>query len=115
MTAFQSALALHFQTLLATAGQTIRYSNGSTVRIVKAVKTRPRAKQIDMDEGIILGSRNWEWLINQAELGFEPKLGHVITDADDLTYKVQPSNPNDLTYRPSDGQKTFIRVFTEEQ
>lgn len=111
MTAFQT----HFATLLRLRGQTVTYSNGSTTKTLKAIKSRPRANQVDATESIIIGSKTWQWLIDPATLALEPKLGHTITDVAGVEYKVQPSNANDLAYVPADGQNTFIRVFTEEQ
>lgn len=109
-----NALASHFSILLRLRGQSITYSNGTVTKTLKAIRSRPRANQIDASEGIVIGSKSWEWLMDFATLELEPKLGHIIT-AGGVTYKVQPSNANDLAYRPSDGTKTFIRVFTEEQ
>lgn len=109
-----AALVAHFTTLLKLRGQEITYSNGTTTKTFRAVRSRPRANQVDAADGFVISSKNWEWLIRQSDLGFEAKLGHTIV-SDSVTYKVQPSNPNDLAYRPSDGQGTFIRVFTEQQ
>lgn len=107
-------LDAHYVRLQNLRGQEIVYSNGTTSKTLVAVRTKPKPTQIDIADGVVLSSKNWEWLINLVELEMTPKIGHTIV-SEQVTYKVQPSNPNDLAYRYSDGQKTFARVFTEEQ
>jgi len=114
---FRESLKQHFEILQLTAGQTISYTDGSTVVSgIVAVRTLPKANQLDDTDGIIFGSKSWTWLIAAGDLeDIEPSLGHVITDADGVTYKVQPSNPNDLPYRWSDGFETYMEIRTEQQ
>lgn len=111
----REALAAHFKILQQQAGQEITYSNGSELVTVVAVRSRPRTSLIDAAEGVSHGSKYWEWLVNSVELGIEPRSGHFLTDADGVKYRVHPNSPNELPWRPSDGQRTFIRIFTEQQ
>lgn len=116
MSSVQKAVALLAATLKKETGQPIFYTNGVTTWEITATRTRPKANQSDDADGIIFGSKSWHWIITAADLdGTEPALGHMITDADGVEYKVQPSNPNDLAYRYADSFKTIFRVFTEQQ
>lgn len=112
----KEALDAHLARLLDVAGEVISYSDGAaTVSGITAVKSRPRFSQIDIAEGFVIGSKNWEFLVRYSDVGREPKLGHTITDSAGNEYRVQPSNPTDNPWRWSDGQQTFIRIFVEQQ
>ncbi len=112
----QRAIAQLAATIKKEMGQPITYTNGVTTWNITATRTKPNAGQLDDADGIIFGSKSWHWLITAADLdGTEPALGHMITDANGIKYKVQPSNPNDLAYRWSDAFETILRVFTEQQ
>lgn len=114
------ALASQRQAFLAALrlrGVDITYSDGTNTVELKAVKTSPRAQQLDDTDGVIFESNHWHWLVDGPALGgIEPQLGHTITEkVGGAVFKLQPSNPNDLPYRWSDGLKTFMRIFTEQQ
>lgn len=112
----QRAIAQLAATIKRECGQPIIYTDGVTIWEITATRTKPAAGQLDDADGIIFGSRSFHWLITAADLGGTmPALGHMITDAAGVKYKVQPSNPSDLAYRWSDGFKTILRVFTEQQ
>ena len=106
-----------YLTALRLRGVDITYSTGADSLEFKAIKTSPRAQQLDDTDGVIFESNHWHWLVDASSLpSIEPQLGHTITEKlSGLVFKVQPSNPNDLPYRWSDGLKTFMRIFTEQQ
>lgn len=109
-----------WQALRAARGEPIRYTAGSIVVDLVAVKTRPAANQVDTADGIVYESREWDWLMDPAELvntngeTIEPARGHKITAADGTEYKPQPSGATETVWRWSDGLHTWRRVHTEQ-
>ncbi len=109
-----------WQALRAARGEPITYTAGSVSVDLVAVKTRPAAAQVDTVEGVVLESREWDWLMDPAELvnaageAIEPARGHKLTAADGSEYLPQPSGATDLVWRWSDGLHTWRRVHTEQ-
>lgn len=114
------ALTVHIDQLLSMLGVTAAYATGSASVELVAVRSKHRISKAAFDAGFNVSSKNWDWLVRASDLvdgngdPIEPNKGHSITDGEGIKYKVQPIPGEDRCYRWSDGQKTFLRIFTEE-
>lgn len=116
-------MAATWTALKAQRGETLTYRSGSLEASVTGIISRPAAGQIDGEENLVYESRAWDVLIDPdwpvgapaAFTRYEPLIGDEIERADGTIYKVQPSDVADATWRWSDGNHTFRRVFVEQQ
>lgn len=122
-TSHERALAANWRALKRLRGETITYSIGSQSIAITAVFTRAAASKVDGEENIVFQSRPSDILIDptwpdDAPAAFtnaEPTTGDLVTRADGTVFQVQPSDSVNLTWRYSDGNNTFRRVFLGER
>lgn len=111
---------VHWRTLLRTRGEWITYTaGGHTTPQFQAVITRPGENQIDLADAMSIDSKNWDVLIDPADLvnasgeQIIPDRAHEITRVSDGTkYRVEPGPAGQNCFRWSDNLKTWRRVHT---
>lgn len=110
---------LLWQTLLNTRGEFVTYrAAGFELTEIEVVFTRPGENQIEVDDGFVIESKQWDvladpaTLVNPAGAQFEPSLGHQIIRTGGLTYRVKPGDATKNCWRWSDGLHTWRRIHT---